>query len=105
MGGPPQVLTPESELLAVLPDTQVYSESVPALFDAQTLWIRRNAERFGIRYVIHLGDIVNSNTALEWERAALSMSLLDGVVSYALVPGNHDYGPSGNAATRDTLLN
>lgn len=103
--GPPQVLTPESELLAVLPDTQVYSESVPALFDAQTLWIRRNAERFGIRYVIHLGDIVNSNTALEWERAALSMSLLDGVVSYALVPGNHDYGPSGNAATRDTLLN
>jgi 3',5'-cyclic AMP phosphodiesterase CpdA len=31
--------------------------------------------------------------------------LLDGVAPLALVPGNHDYGPNGNASTRDTPLN
>jgi len=55
--------------------------------------------------VLHLGDITNNNTESEWERAAESMQLLDGVIPYALVGGNHDYGPSGDASTRETLLN
>ena len=55
--------------------------------------------------MFHLGDIVNQNTPLEWERAAEAMWLLEGIVPYALVTGNHDVGPSGNAANRDTLLN
>src|SRR5690606_10888288 len=46
-----------------------------------------------------------NNTDLEWMRARDSMRYLDGVVPYGLVPGNHDYGPSGDASTRDTLLN
>ena len=33
------------------------------------------------------------------------MSILDGVVPYAIAPGNHDFGPGGNAKTRDTLMN
>jgi hypothetical protein len=91
--------------LAVLPDTQVYSIVYPGLFSAQTAWVATHARRMNIRYAIHLGDIVNNNTALEWQRAADAMSLLDAVVPYALVPGNHDYGPSGDASTRRTLLN
>jgi 3',5'-cyclic AMP phosphodiesterase CpdA len=96
---------PGSWTLAVLPDTQVYSLVYPGVFTAQTAWIAGNADRLGIRYAIHLGDIVNNNTELEWRRAASAMDLLDGRVPYALVPGNHDYGPSGDASTRDTLLN
>jgi Calcineurin-like phosphoesterase len=91
--------------LAVLPDTQVYSVVYPGLFSAQTAWVATHARRMNIRYAIHLGDIVNNNTALEWQRAADAMSLLDAVVPYALVPGNHDYGPSGDASSRRTLLN
>ena len=91
--------------LAVLPDTQVYALRYPGLFSAQTAWIASQAEVLDIRYVIHLGDIVNNNTAREWAHARAAMGLLDGVVPYALVPGNHDYGPSGDASTRDTLLN
>jgi hypothetical protein len=91
--------------LAVLPDTQVYSVVYPGLFSAQTAWVATHARRMNIRYAIHLGDIVNNNTPLEWQRAADAMSLLDGVVPYALVPGNHDYGPSGDASSRRTLLN
>lgn len=96
---------PGSWTLAVLPDTQVYSLRFPGVFTAQTGWIVQNRERLDIRYVLHLGDIVNNNTPREWANARAAMSLLDGVVPYAMVPGNHDYGPSGDASTRDTLLN
>lgn len=91
--------------LAVLPDTQVYSLRVPGMFLTQTAWIVNNAEALNIRYVLHLGDIVDDNTPIEWKRAREAMQLLHGVVPYALVPGNHDYGPSGDASTRETLMN
>lgn len=101
----PNGVTQGSSVLSVLPDTQIYAEQYPELFDAQTSFLRANAESLDIRYVVHLGDITNRNTPLEWERAAAAMSRLEGVVPYAIVPGNHDYGPAGNASTRDTLLN
>jgi hypothetical protein len=105
-GGPLEdAFDPDSFTLAVLPDTQVYALRFPGLFTAQTAFIASNAERLRIQYVVHLGDIVNNNTPIEWERAYAAMSLLHGVVPYAMVPGNHDYGPSGDASTRDTLLN
>ncbi|MDQ8206030.1 metallophosphoesterase [Coraliomargarita sp. SDUM461003] len=91
--------------LVLLPDTQVYSQNYPGVFSAQTSWIRQHARTRNIRYVLHLGDIVNNNSIPEWESARESMGMLDGVVPYAIVTGNHDYGPSGNAATRDTYMN
>lgn len=97
--------TPGSWTIAALPDTQVYSLRFPGLFEAQTAWVARNAASLNVRYLFHLGDVVNNNSPLEWERARGAMAALDGTVPYALVPGNHDYGPSGDASTRDTLLN
>lgn len=105
-GGPLEdAFEPGSFTLAVLPDTQLYSLKFPGLFTTQTAFIAANAQKLDIRYVIHLGDIVDNNTPIEWKHAHAAMSLLDGVVPYVLVPGNHDYGPSGNASTRDTLFN
>ena len=91
--------------LVLLPDTQIYSQNFPGIFDSQTTCIRNNLRIRNIRYVLHLGDIVNVNSVPEWENARRSMATLDGAIPYALVPGNHDYGPGGNAATRDTFLN
>jgi len=101
----PPPFTPGSWTLAVLPDTQVYSLKFPGVFHAQTGWIVANRERWNIAHVIQLGDIVNNNTPGEWRNARDALGLLDGIVPYALVPGNHDYGPGGDASTRDTLLN
>jgi hypothetical protein len=95
----------DSWVLAVLPDTQFYSLLYPGIYSAQTGWIAGHAAARHIPYVLHLGDIVNNNTPVEWKHAYESMSLLDGVVPYALSTGNHDYGPSGDSSTRDTLLN
>jgi hypothetical protein len=91
--------------LIALPDTQVYSLRYPGLFDAQTSWIAEHTSSLNIRFVMQLGDLVNNNTEREWERARSSFQLLDGIVPYGIAPGNHDYGPSGDASVRETLLN
>ncbi|MEE9381863.1 MAG: metallophosphoesterase [Nannocystaceae bacterium] len=96
---------PDSSLLAILPDTQHYSRRYPYVFASQTAWIARHAAVSDIRYVFHLGDIVARNAASEWRDAALAMRRLHGIVPYAIVPGNHDYGPHGCATTRETGLN
>jgi hypothetical protein len=96
---------PGSWTLAVLPDTQMYSLRYPGLFYSQTGWIARNRDRLRMKYLMQLGDVVNNNTPREWCNARDAMSLLDGIVPYAIAPGNHDYGPSGDASTRDTLFN
>jgi hypothetical protein len=91
--------------MVALPDTQYYScgtlcASDPAIFSAQTQWIAEQATRQRIRFVAHLGDIVEfgDTFAFEWENAAAAMSLLeppappdypDGI-PYALAVGNHD---------------
>jgi len=78
--------------LIVLPDTQYYSESYPAIFTNQTQWIADNTENMNIGMVIFEGDLVdNYNSDVEWQRANDSISVLDGVVPYSVVPGNHDH--------------
>ncbi len=100
-----QGFSDDSTMLAVLPDTQIYTRNFPGVFTAQTSWIAANVGKRRIPYVLHLGDVTDLNTPTEWQAAVESMSQLDGVVPYALVTGNHDLGFYGNARTRDTLLN
>ena len=90
--------------VVVLPDTQFYSESYPETYKRQTLWIKSHAEKENIKFVIHVGDIVQNYNDIEteWEAADAAQSLLDGAVPYSVVPGNHDMGKEGKRLTRDT---
>jgi len=91
--------------IAVLPDTQFYSRyattdesqqfqkaygSTP--YDAQTQWIADNAAKYGIRFVIHLGDVVDQqNKPNQWIIADAAMKKLeDAKVPYSILAGNHD---------------
>lgn len=94
---------PGSFSLVILPDTQNYSSNYPDLFMDQTRWIAANKDRYNIQYVLHVGDLVDSDISNQWEAAAAALSILDGVVPYALVPGNHDYSAFWPA--RATLIN
>lgn len=94
----------DSWTLVILPDTQVYSRAYPQHFEAQTRWIVEHAESHNIKYVLHEGDITDNNVPEQWDNARRAMSALDGKVPYAIVPGNHDYGPGGNAADRSTMF-
>jgi len=92
----------DSLRIVLLPDTQVYSESYPEIFNAQTAWIADNAD--SIAFVLHQGDITNHNTPVEWEVAAAAMQLMDGKVPYVFCMGNHDIGTDGRADIRNTDL-
>lgn len=104
----PEVLpfVPGSWTLVLLPDTQVYSQSYPELFKDQTRWVVANRERYNIKYVLQLGDIVNVPYALnQWTNARAAMSILDGQVPYAIATGNHDHGSTGVSSDRTTVVN
>ncbi len=91
----------KSFTVVLLPDTQYYSEKYPDNYVAQTLWIRERRQRDNIKFVIHLGDIVQTSTKKpEWKNADRAMRLLDGVVPYSMAPGNHDMV----VKTRDSAL-
>ena len=74
--------------VVLLPDTQYYSEKYPETYVAQAIWIRQQAKEDNIKFVIHLGDIVQTSTQKpEWENADRAMRLLDGIVPYSMAPG------------------
>jgi hypothetical protein len=89
--------------IVALPDTQNYVNSATnaPLFTQQTQWIANQIQVAGnprnIQFVTHLGDVVSSGSSLtEWQRADAAMDLLDGVVKYSVLPGNHDFASTGN---------
>ncbi len=92
-------------MLVVLPDSQYLSRSFPHIYTNQTEWIVNNSAEKNMVYVLHEGDITNNNNHPQWTNANNSQRKLDGHVPYTLSPGNHDLGPNGNAANRDTYMN
>jgi hypothetical protein len=77
--------------VVVLPDTQYYSSSHPEIFAAQTRWIVEQKSARNIAVALHVGDIVDgANDPAQWTVANSSLRLMDGLVPYVLVPGNHD---------------
>jgi 3',5'-cyclic AMP phosphodiesterase CpdA len=85
-----EYFTLEPFTIIVLPDTQFYSQSYPNIFNNQTQWIVDNVAGMNILFVLHEGDIVNNDITAQWLNANASMSLLDGHVPWAVLPGNHD---------------
>ena len=77
--------------IIVLPDTQFYSQAWASIFDGQAEWIVANKEAQQIAFVLHTGDIVDSDVAEQWSVAAHSLAMLDGNVPYVVAGGNHDY--------------
>ena len=86
--------------LVVLPDTQNYAD----VNQPQTDWIAANVEKHNIKYVLHLGDIVQHNREDEWPIARAAHDVLSAAgIPFSMTVGNHDAGPNGNGATRETL--
>ena len=68
-------------------------------------WIVAHQKDHNIQFVIPLGDLTNRNTPEQWAVVQKAFHMLDGVVPYALVTGNHDYGHDGDTSSRDSGLN
>jgi len=94
---------PENFTLVALPDTQIYAESYPGVFDNQTQWIVANANGMKTVFVTHEGDVVNvMSQTIQWDRANNSMSKLDGNVPWGIAPGNHEL--DSNATNYNTYF-
>jgi len=83
-------------VLAVVPDAQMMTWHEPNKFVNQIRWIRDNVGALNIKFVSQVGDITYNNSSSEWDAAKSAIYQLDGVVPYALAPGNHD-SPSNYA--------
>lgn len=89
----------ENFTIIALPDTQNYTSiSSPAdTFTKQTQWVLDNKEALNIKFLTHLGDIVNSPTnTSQWTRATDAMNLLNAELAYGTCPGNHDLATGSN---------
>ena len=113
LGGAPIAAAAEPFVFVSLPDTQIYAEDrqpdstrtpavtdprgTGAIFFDQTEWIVDHAAERRIRYVQHLGDIVQDGNDLgEWALAKDAMDLLlQADIPHGTVMGNHDdnHGP------------
>jgi len=88
--------------IVVLPDTQFYTRFYYPLFARQTQWIVDNIKKLNIKFVLHVGDLVNESASwMQWKIAKNAMKLLDGRVPYLVVPGNHDTPFSKKIKKRD----
>jgi hypothetical protein len=86
-----KIRSEEHFTLIVIPDTQHMSKTYPDVYRKQTQWIVSNREALNIKFVMHEGDLVhNMEETYQWENASSAMSILDGVVPYSVVMGNHD---------------
>lgn len=88
--------------LVVLPDTQGYTTQAPGTFFSQTRWIAEHAKALNITFVLQVGDVVENNRDEEWTLVRRAFAALDGRVPYAIALGNHDLGPDGQAANRQS---
>ena len=93
---------PPDYSIVVLPDTQYYAAAFPDIFMKQASWIVENREAQQIAFVLHTGDLVDSDAPAQWTVASNSLHMLDGVIPYVIAAGNHDYG---NLADRMGLVN
>ena len=80
----------------MIPDTQGLVVWQQERFFHTVDWIRKNKENLNISYVMHMGDIIDNaksdeGQAAQWSTASAYMSMLDGVVPYSFILGNHDY--------------
>ena len=112
---PPSETEDQVFQIAVLPDTQYYTAQkhggTVEMFQEQITWIKENQAANNIKYVAHLGDLVDhgEQKMVEWERASEIMYQLEAPTSefpdgipYGIAVGNHDQEPLGNPAAGGT---
>jgi hypothetical protein len=83
--------------VVVIPDSQIYADSHPEVLERHVQWIVDHQAEHDIRFVTHVGDIVNDGAdPRQWENAARAFApLLDADIPHGFSVAAHDYGTWG----------
>lgn len=97
-------------VIGILPDTQVEVNTKPEMFMSQMNWLAAKRDSLNMAIVLHVGDIVDYNNVIHYERASVGFKILDDAkVPYAVCLGNHDTEAvgenTGSAAPGNTNTN
>jgi hypothetical protein len=85
--------------MVLLPDTQYYSSTYPAIFNSQTQWIADHRTSHNIKMVLHQGDVTDNHSTTQFNRAKTALGILESAsVPYSVAPGNHDYTLSSRSS-------
>ena len=87
--------------IAVVGDSQHSAKNQPEVVAKMFDWIKANAEKRKMAFMVCVGDFTNDNTDAEWTTTLQNIARLDGVLPYALAIGNHD-GTAQNYTSRFT---
>jgi hypothetical protein len=80
--------------IVAFPDTQSYydrNDRQGYILEAQIDWVLNNLSSQNIRHITHVGDMTEDNLIEEWNWFNQQWSRFDGLISYGLSIGNHDY--------------
>ncbi|WP_299032998.1 metallophosphoesterase [uncultured Pseudokineococcus sp.] len=97
--------------IAVLPDTQEEVIGATGRFEQRTRWLVENRDHWDLRYVTHVGDVVNWDTPdhRQFEVADAAADELDAArIPFSFGIGNHDTRatcPGGSACPGDVAAN
>jgi len=97
-------------VIGILPDTQVEVNVRPEMLISQMNWLAAKRDSLNMPIVLHVGDIVDFNNVIHYERASAGFKILDDAkVPYAVCLGNHDTDAvgenTGSAAPGNTNTN
>ena len=88
----PLAAAQSTHTLAVFPDTQNFSEAEPVIYQAMCQWLVDNRETLNLKFLSHVGDIVNRDTLGQWSIARAAHDRLSAVnIPQGLAIGNHDF--------------
>lgn len=77
--------------MVVLPDTQYMVGTFTNAYYTMMQWIADNRDTLNIQAVMHMGDMVNKNTAAEWTTFQTGTNMLDEAgIPWMPMMGNHD---------------
>ncbi len=79
--------------LVIMPDTQNYVRSNRGIYKNQTEWLRDHKEKENIKFIMHMGDVINDNDdSKQFPRAIEAHDVLaEAGLPYSVSTGNHDY--------------
>lgn len=78
--------------IAMLSDTQFYSQNNPEIFNKMTQYLKDNQSSLNLSYIMHTGDIVETaDDETQWQNASKAMDIIKDIPNGVLA-GNHDTG-------------